>query len=100
MKREFKRIVSALLVAVMVLAMLPFGTLAAAEEYSATPLRGIPEAGAPFVIYAPSAGVIMGSETTDGKATAYAAVPNEEDASLKIQTGSGLFYLVNNDDGT
>ena len=100
MKREFKRIVSALLVAVMVLAMLPFGTLAAAEEYSATPISGIPEAGAPFVIYAPSAGVIMGSETTDGKATAYAAVPNEEDASLKIQTGSGLFYLVNNDDGT
>ncbi|MGM9554319.1 MAG: hypothetical protein ACI3V2_08440, partial [Faecousia sp.] len=100
MKREFKRIVSALLVAVMVLAMLPFGTLAAAEEYSATPISGIPEAGTPFVIYAPSAGVIMGSETTNGKTTAYAAVPNEEDASLKIQTGSGLFYLVNNDDGT
>ncbi|MDD6643669.1 MAG: S-layer homology domain-containing protein [Firmicutes bacterium] len=100
MKREFKRIVSALLVAVMVLAMLPLGTMAAAEEYSATPISGIPEAGTPFVIYATSAGVVMGSETTNGKTTGYAAAPNEEDASLKITAGSGLFYLVNNDDGT
>ncbi len=100
MKREFKRIISALLVAVMVLAMLPLGTLAAAEEYSATQIGGIPEAGTPFVIYAPSAGVVMGSEVNNGKTPGYAAVTNEEDASLKIKEGSGLFYLVNNGDGT
>ena len=100
MKREFKRIISALLVAVMVLAMLPLGTLAAAEEYSATPIGGIPEAETPFVIYAPSAGVVMGSETTNGKTPGYAAVTNEEDASLKITAGSGMYKLVKNSDGT
>ena len=100
MRKQFKRVISALIVVVMVLAMLPMGTLAAAEEFPATPISGIPEAGKPFVIYAPAAGVIMGSEVNNGKTPGYAAVTNEEDASLKIKAGSGLFYLVNNGDGT
>ena len=62
MRKQFQRLLSALIVVVMVLAMLPMGTLAATEEYTVTPLDAVPEAGTPFVIYAPAAGVAMGSE--------------------------------------
>ena len=100
MRKQFKRVISALIVVVMVLAMLPMGTLAAAEEYPATPISGIPEAGKPFVIYAPSAGTVMGAEVTGGKTPGYTAATNEEDASLKITAGSGMYKLVKNSDDT
>ncbi len=100
MRKQFKRVISALIVVVMVLAMLPMGTLAAVEEFHVTPISGIPEAGKPFVIYAPSAGTVMGAEVTGGKTPGYTAATNEEDASLKITAGSGMYKLVKNSDGT
>ena len=93
MRKQFQRLLSALIVVVMVLAMLPMGTLAATEEYTVTPLDAVPEAGTPFVIYAPAAGVAMGSEAAGGKTPGYAVTTNEENATLKIPAGPGMYYL-------
>ena len=99
MRKQFQRVLSALIVVVMVLAMLPMGTLAAAESYTVTPVNGIPEAGTPFVICAPAAGVVMGSEAAGSKTPGYAVTTNEEDASLKIPAGPGMYYLEKTTDG-
>lgn len=94
MRKNLKRAVSAILVVVMILAMLPvFATAAASETFEATPITGVPQVGSAFIIYAPSASVAMGSEATGGKTTGFDAPANEENANLQITTGTGLYKL-------
>ena len=100
MRTYLKRSVAALLVLVMVLAMLPTLALAAPEQYEVTPITGVPAAGQAFVIYAPSGGVVAGSEASSGKTAGFKAEANEENANLKIEAGAGVYKLTANSDGT
>ena len=100
MSKNYKRIISAVLAVIMILAMLPTLATAAKETYTATPITGVPAAGAPFVIYAPSGNVTMGAEATGGKAAGYGATTNEESGAIEIVAGTGLFKFAANSDGT
>lgn len=100
MRKHLKRVVSALLVLAMILVMLPVFATAASEEFVVTPITGIPSDGTAFVIYAPSAGYVMGAEASSGKTPGFSAATNEEDASLKVYTGTGAYKFVANSDGT
>ena len=100
MSKTLKRVVSALLVAVMVLAMLPTFSMASSELFDVTPIDGVPDAAQPFVIYAASAGVVAGAEASGGKTSGYAAEANEENKNLKVGDGTGVYKLVANSDGS
>ena len=94
MRKNLKRAVSAILVVVMILAMLPVFATAASETFTATPIAGIPQPGAAFIIFAPSASVAMGSEATGGKTSGFDTLSNEENSNLEIRGGTGLYKLV------
>ncbi len=100
MRKNLKRVVSALLAVVMILAMLPTVALAATETYTVTPISGIPADGVAFVIYAPSGGVVAGAEATGGKTPGITAKSNEENANLSVERGAGVYKLTANGDGT
>ena len=93
MRKNLKRAVSAILVVVMILAMLPVIATAATERFTATPIAGVPQPGAAFIIFAPSASVAMGSEATGGKTTGFDTLANEENSNLEISSGTGLYKL-------
>ena len=65
MRKHFTRFISALLVVVMVLTMLPTLAFAAKESYPATPLADIPADNQSVVIYSASAGGVF-SGAIDG----------------------------------
>ena len=93
MRKNLKRAVSAILVVVMILAMLPVVATAASEMFKATPIAGVPQEGAAFIIFAPSASVAMGSEATGGKTTGFDTKSNEENSDLEVSAGTGLYKL-------
>ncbi len=99
MKKQFKRVLASLLVLVMVLAMLP--TIAiAAETYTATPLTELPTADQTVVIYSASAGGVFAGSADGGAVGVSAAAMSEENGSLNISEGAGVYKLVPNSDGT
>ncbi|MBQ6431466.1 MAG: S-layer homology domain-containing protein [Oscillospiraceae bacterium] len=100
MRKHFKRFISALLVVVMILAMLPTLAYAMAETYEGTPIDGIPDGDTAFIIYNAENGVAMGAEATGGKSGGVKADGNEENSNLKLYSGTGVYKLIDNGDGT
>ncbi len=101
MRKHLKRAISMLLVLVMVLAMLPTFALAAEKEtYKATPLSAIPADGATVVIFNAVGTAVMGSDATGGKISAESAKTVEEDGSLEVYRGAGIYKLAANSDGS
>lgn len=101
MRKHFKRFISALLVVVMILAMLPTLAYAATEEsYEGYPVEGIPAEETAFIIYNAENSVAMGAEATGGKSGGVGALTNEENNNLKLFPGTGVFHLTDNGDGT
>ena len=100
MRNYLKRTVAALLVLVMVLAMLPTLALAAEDEqFSATPLDGIPTDNQAVVIYSASAAGVFASGAS-GSIGVSAAKATEESNNITVGNGAGIYKLVKNADGT
>ena len=100
MRKHFTRFISALLVVVMVLTMLPTLAFAAKESYPATPLTDIPADNQSVVIYSASAGGVFSGAIDGGSIGVSAAATNEEDSNIAVTDGAGVFKLVKNSDGT
>lgn len=98
MRKNLKRVLSALLVVMMVLTMLPTAALAAGETYEVTPVTGIPASGTAMVIYNAKNNAVCGAEISGGKNTGFTAVANEENANLQVPVGTGVFKLIANGD--
>ncbi|MBO2527642.1 MAG: hypothetical protein CW335_05645, partial [Clostridiales bacterium] len=100
MRKHFKRFISALLVVVMILAMLPTLAIAASESFEGTPVEGIPAEGTAFVIFNAANGVAMGAEATGGKSGGVGAATNEENDHIALRAGTGVYKLTDLGDGT
>lgn len=100
MRKHLRRAIAATLAVVMILAMLPTFAFAAVQTFEAKPLSGVPNAGEAFVIVNSSGSYVMGAEATGGKTAGTKAGTNEENKNIAVESGTGLYKLVANPDGT
>ena len=101
MRKQYQRLMSAILVVVMVLAMLPtFAFAAGGETYEATPINGIPADNQTVVIYSKSAGGVFSGIADGGAISAIKSGTYEENNNISVGSGSGIYKLVKNADGT